>query len=65
MTTDQPPLHGYVALYKGRRVEVRAPTAYAAQQQAAIKLRARKTYEVIVALCERADGSQVTHTPDF
>ena len=58
-------LHGYLCFHKSRKVEVRAASSYAAQVKAANALGAKKAYEVIVALCERPDGSQVTHTPDF
>ena len=51
--------YGYICMYKGKRLEVYAPTKLAAQQQAATKFKARKSYEVDVYLCERPDGSTV------
>ena len=57
-------MNGYVAFYKGKRVEVHAPTSYEAQQKAAAMLKAKKAYEVSVVLAEK-DGVQVTHTPSI
>ena len=55
-------MNGYIAFYRGRKAEVHADTAYAAQQKAAALFRARKSYEVTVVLAEKK-GEQVTHTP--
>lgn len=55
---------GYVAFYKGKRVEVRAFTKYSAQIEAAKLLGAKKSYDVAIELAE-IDGEQVTHTPSF
>lgn len=55
-------MNGYIALYRGRRTEVRANSSYEAQQLAATHFKARKTYDVSVYLCERADGSAVTQS---
>lgn len=57
-------MNGYVCFYRGKRIEVRAPTSYEAQQIAARLLKARKAHEVTVTLAERADGSTVVHTPE-
>ncbi len=57
-------MNGYKAFYRGRMCEVRAETSYGAQRIAAEKFKARKTHEVTVVLCERADGSQVVHTAE-
>ena len=64
-TTLDAALHGYLCFHKSRKVEVRAASSYAAQVKAANALGAKKAYEVVVVLCERADGSPVVHTPDF
>jgi hypothetical protein len=53
--------NGYKAFYRGKSIEVWALSSYAAQQQAAAQFRARKPYEVTVVLCQRVDGSTVTH----
>ena len=58
-------MNGYKALYKGKWLEVCANSSYEAQKKAAELFKAKKSYEVSVFLCERADGSQVTHTPTF
>lgn len=57
-------MNGYKAFYRGRMCEVRAETSYGAQRLAAEKFKARKTHEVTVVLCERADGSQAVHTAE-
>ena len=57
-------MHGYIAFYKDKRLEVYATSSYEAQQKAASQFKARKSYEVTVMLAERND-EQVTHTPDF
>lgn len=55
-------MNGYIALYKGKRIEVRAESSYQAQVKAAAQFKARKSYDVSVTLCELADGSQVTQS---
>ena len=54
-------LNTYVALYRGNRVEVKAATTYEAQTKAAAQLRAKKQYEVTVALVAKADGTPYVH----
>ena len=56
-------MNGYQAFYRGRTLDVHAPTSYEAQRQAATVFKAKKAYEVHVVLCEK-DGEQVVHTPD-
>jgi hypothetical protein len=65
--TPKTALCGYVARYQGKRVEVYAPTAFAAQKKVAeqLKVPAKKQYLITVTLCERPDGSEVIHTADF
>jgi len=55
-------MNGYIAFYKGRRIEVTAETSYQAQQIAAAKFRAKHSYDVTVVLAEK-DGKPVTHVP--
>lgn len=57
-------MNGYIALYKGKRIEVYAETSYEAQKKAATEFRAKKSYEVHVYLCEK-DGKEIVHTADF
>lgn len=45
-------MNGYICYYKNKKVEVYANTSYAAQQEAAKKLGAKKTYQVTVVLAE-------------
>ena len=54
--------NGYVAMYKGKQAEVWAKTSYEAQQLAAKFFKAKKSYDVSVHLCERADGTEVVQT---
>ena len=54
---------GYIAFYKGKRVEVFEETKYKAQQIAAAKLGAKRVWDVAVELAE-LDGKQVTHMPN-
>ena len=57
-------MNGYVAFYKGKRIEILAETSYAAQLLAAKEFKAKKSYEVNVALAE-INGNQVTCVADF
>lgn len=54
-------MNGYVCFYKGKRVEVYADSIFAAQQQGATLLRAKRAYEVTVVLAEK-NGETVTHS---
>lgn len=53
--------NGYIAFYKGRRVEVMANTKLEAQQTAAKFFNTKKAYDVTVELAE-VGGKQVVHT---
>lgn len=55
-------MHGYIALYKGKRIEVWAKSSYEAQIKATEILKAKRSWEVTVFLCERADGTEVIQT---
>lgn len=55
-------MNGYIAIYKGKRIEVYSDTSYHAQLEAAKIFKAKKSYEVSVYLCEK-QGEQVTHDP--
>lgn len=57
-------MNGYKCFYRSKQCEVMADTTYEAQQLAAKKLGAKKTYDVTVVLCEKT-GDQVLHTPTF
>jgi len=56
------PMNTYLCLYRGQKITVQASTSYAAQQEAARLLKARKSYDVSVHLVERADGTTVEHS---
>lgn len=53
-------MNGYVCFYKGKRIEVYADSIFAAQQQGATLLKAKRAYEVAVVLAE-VDGEAVVH----
>ncbi|MHB1641388.1 MAG: hypothetical protein ACYCS8_01850 [Acidithiobacillus sp.] len=57
-------MNGYKAFYKNRQCEVMADSSYEAQKKAAVILKAKKSYEVTVVLCEKS-GEQVVHAPLF
>ena len=54
-------MNGYITFYKGKTHEVWANNAYEAQQKAAQFFKAKKSYDGRVVLCERRDGTTVTH----
>jgi hypothetical protein len=54
-------MNGYVTFYKDKRHEVYAHTSYEAQQKAAAFFKAKRSYDVSVVLCERADKTIVLH----
>jgi len=53
-------MNGYIALYKGKQIEVFANTSYEAQQLASTQLKAKKSYEVSVYLCEKQGAPVIT-----
>jgi len=44
----------YLAYYRGRTIEIKAPNSYTAQNLAAIQFGARKSYQVAVVLAHQA-----------
>lgn len=54
-------MNTYQCFCNGKKVEVKADTTYAAQQEAAKLLKVRKAYQVSVILVEK-DGEPVTHS---
>ncbi len=54
-------MNGYVAFYRGKRIEVESDSSYHAQIEAARIFKARKSFEVTVMLAER-DGAPVAHS---
>jgi len=54
-------MNGYIAMYKGKQIEIQAESSWDAQVKASKEFNARKSYEVSVFLCEK-DGKEVfTH----
>jgi hypothetical protein len=56
--------NGYVAFYKGKKVDVNADTMYGAQKTAAKYFNAKKEYDVNVVLAE-VDGKQYIQSTSF
>lgn len=56
---------GYIAFWKGKRVEVYGPTLLAAQNVVVKHFKVKKPWEVNIMIAERADGSEVIHRADF
>jgi hypothetical protein len=54
-------MNGYITFYKDKSHEVWANNSYEAQQKAAQLFKAKRSYDVTVVLCERRDGTTVTH----
>ena len=52
----------YVCFYRGKEIEVKAPSSYAAQLLAAKQFKARKAWEVTVMLAADPDGRPVVHS---
>lgn len=57
-------MHGYIAFYKGKRIEVHADSALDARNKAAAEFKARKSYDVTIVLAEKND-KPVIHKADF
>ena len=64
MTEQAKNLCGYLAFYKGKKLEVYAETKLQAQNKAAVIFKAKKSYEVDVYLCEK-DGKEVKQSTCF
>jgi len=60
MTENKEGLNGYVCFYRGKRIEVYSDSIYHAQLEAAKQFKAKKSYEVNVALAE-LHGEPVVH----
>jgi len=56
--------NGYIAMYKGKKIEVYADSSYAAQKKAAEMFNAKKSYDVRVYLAEK-DGKTVMQSTMF
>jgi hypothetical protein len=50
----------YIALYRGKQIEVMAATSYTAQLEATKQFKAKKSYEVDVYLVAKPNGETVT-----
>jgi hypothetical protein len=57
-------MNGYLAFYNGRKHEVQADSLWTAKQAARLYFNPprSKAHMISVVLCERADGSTVTHS---
>jgi hypothetical protein len=57
-------LNGYIAMYRGKKIEVYASTKLEAQLKAVKEFKAKKSWEVDVYLCE-VDGKQYYNSTCF
>ena len=57
-------MNGYIGLYKGKQYEVYAETTFEAQQKLVKQLKAKKSYEISVYLCEK-DGKEIIQSTSF
>ena len=57
-------MYGYIAIYKGKQIEVYAESSYKAQLEAAKQFKAKKSYDVSVYICEK-DGKEVMQSTCF
>lgn len=55
-------MYGYVAFVEGKRHEIRADSAYEADQKARALYKGRKKYPRIHVTLAEADGEPVVHT---
>lgn len=53
-------MNGYICFYKGKKVEVHADTQLEARDKAVAHFKAKKPWDVMTVLAEKA-GQQVTH----
>lgn len=54
-------MNGYVAIWKSKRAEVHANTAYEAQGKALVIFKGAHPWDISIVLAEK-DGKQVTHS---
>jgi hypothetical protein len=55
-------MNGYIAIWKGKRIEVHAETSYKAQQLAAKQFgKYARSYDITIVLAEK-DDQPVTHS---
>ena len=57
-------MNGYIGMYKGKQYEVYANSSYEAQTILAKQLKAKKSYEISVYLCEK-DSKEVIQPTTF
>ena len=58
-------MNGYICYYKGKEIEVYANTSYEAQQEAAKRFKAKKSYQVNVVLAELGGEPVVYNGTEF
>jgi hypothetical protein len=52
----------YIAIYRGKQIEINAETLLEAHNLAVKQFKARKSWDVSIYLCE-VDGKQIVHDP--
>jgi DNA-binding transcriptional regulator/RsmH inhibitor MraZ len=60
-------MNGYIAIYKGNKIEIWSDSMYHAECQAAVafKVKPKNQHLISVFLCERADGTEVEQSTCF
>ena len=65
-TTATPSEFGYIGFFKGKRVEVYAPSLYAAKEKVLAHFKpSKKDSGLVSVMLAEVDGKEVTHVADF
>lgn len=55
-------MFGYIAMYRGKKLEIRAESSYAAELEAARLFKTKKVYMIDIYLCETGNGKKTVVT---
>jgi hypothetical protein len=55
-------MNKYICFWRGKQVEVAARTSLDAQNEAALRMKVKRPYEITTMLVELEDGTEVTHS---
>ena len=55
-------MNSYLCFWKGKQVQVNAKTSYEAQNEAALRMKVKRPYEITTMLVVREDGTEVIHS---
>lgn len=65
LNVKQPGDNGYVAFYKGKRVEVYGPTLFLAREVVKNHFKVKKPWTINIMIAEDSEGKEVIHRADF